>query len=786
MKTVQLLFMPSKLLFRTTIVSLILCWICIHSNAQQVNPNLKAGLKAYYNSNNEQALQYFKAAGDDPEALCLLARMYYRGDGVKADYVTAKTYAENALNKGNGMGNIILHFIYESGDANIKKDKTLSDQYLERALPAINQLRRQIIQQIERVYEIEVTDSNSLRMQELEPSFYYGFDKNILDVRRLTWAQGIAYGAIDDNVLLNAAYIHMYAYLMDNKRIAADKVFTGISLYFLGHYIGYVQSTVAVANYFYERKGYRSASDYYDKAYKRNNIRSFLSVVNCMKQLNEAKYKILDTLKSEMSKKNEILPECIGLFVEQAIDDKAFFSGKQIYEWAMVGYKLKSTICAYYLGYMYEKGYYVFQDMDKAIRYYEEAGKLSTTSYGPFEAARLKITMKKADSTASWQLIRNAAAAGNERARVYNIDLARSVVNFNSNGLMGTIKPVVDFYPYSPILFKRDHEFPMRFQVNYQNNSGSNIQVFPTKVWNIPHDLYAPSSPKGAGAQEHETYIIPEEIGTLFGNLPIAFRTRNTNNTFRTVLTVNVPVAVAFLSQNYEKNITLNVLRESSANKVQVDDLLNLPALDDAGNYFASKAETPRTNLQITKQLNQYEIANWMKIQLPAYLGINEYKSQLINLNNKQFAHSSQQYGVAVSKISSSNIYNYTNNFEKMLDNDDSLKLTIRKFLFSDNTIKTDQPYIQIRQTNSGKTSRGDQYRHVAAMIRFGKADLINEFKYCNIVLLQSEASYYMILLQRSSYPKPLNENSASLSTAEENALYEQMKVIIQNIECYE
>lgn len=145
---------------------------------------------------------------------------------------------------------------------------------------------------------------------------------------------------------------------------------------------------------------------------------------------------------------------------------------------------------------MYEKGYYVFQDMDKAIRYYEEAGKLSTTSYGPFEAARLKIAMKKADSTASWQLIRNAAAAGNERARVYNIDLTRSVVNFNSNGLMGTIKPVVDFYPYSPILFKRDHEFPMRFQVNYQNNSGSNIQVFPTKVWNIPHDLYAPSSPK--------------------------------------------------------------------------------------------------------------------------------------------------------------------------------------------------------------------------------------------------------------------------------------------------
>lgn len=748
----------------------------------QPNANLVAGLKAYYSSENDAALKYFKAAGNDPDALVMLARMYYRGDGMTADYLTAKTYAESAIASGNAMGNLILSFIYENGSASIPKNTTLAQSYLQRALPAINQVRRLIIQQIERVYEVEVIDSNSLRMPELEERFIGYGSIRIFNTKHLIWTNGISIAAEDDNILLNAAYIHMYAYLLDTKQIPADKVFTARSLYYLAHQIGYVQSTIAVANIYAANQMYNYAANFYGQAYQRNHIQSFISMVNNLKQNSWDSYKVLDTLIHEIRKKNQILPDCIGMLVEQMMNDRRNFDSRFIYEWAMVGYKEKSTNSAYYLGNMYENGYYVFQDIDKAIRYYEDAGKFSANSYGPLEAARLKILMKKPDSTAAWQLIRNAAAKGNVRAKLYDINPSLPSVSFNANGLSGTIARKVDFLYYSPIPIENDIQYLMQFDINYQNNSGTNIQIWPGKVWNIPYESYASSSPKGAGMQTHQTYIVPEQAGSYFGNLPINFRTRGTNNEYRTVTTVQMPVAALLLPKRYDNNLLLNAPREKQVETLKLDDLLNITSRrkQEASADFANSL-----NGKTADQMVNYDIANWMNIRLPGNLAMSEYEPYHFNQERNIFDYQNGQHKLTIFKLTPGELVAYGNEFSRIPDKDDSLKMIIQKMLLSDNSVKLLQPYIQIKEVLSGTTEKGNAYHQVSTFIRYNNKDYINEYDYHNFGFFQSASAYYVVILTKSSRPKN-GTGSNTLTAIEEKSLHERAKSIFKNIELYE
>ncbi len=746
----------------------------------QMNSNVVKGLAAYNTLQNTEALKYFQAAGDDPDALVMLARMYYRGDGVPSNYATAKNYAEKAIAKGAGMGNVILYFIYDSGSKDIAANKELASQYLQKLLPSLNELRRSIIQEVERVYEVEVKDSNSLRMPEIEAKSFSNIRKDyVFHPNRRMWAKGVAIAAKDDGIVLNAPYIHMYAYLLQNKKIAADPVFTGLGLYELAHEVGYALSSNSIGDFYNGLRQYNLADEYYASAYERNYLQAFVSSVNNMIARNPDDYKIIDTLLYQISLQNEIMPACIGILVERMMGEKYMMDGKAVFQWAMLGYRNKSSACAYFLGKMFEEGVYVFQDIDKAIYYYEEASKLDPNSFGAIEAAKLKILTKK-DAATSWALIKKAAAEGNQRALLYNVDLEKKEVAFNEAGIAGNLKGAADFYSYSPLYLNNNYRYEFRFEGNFQNNSGKSVYFFPRESWNIPFNGYAASPAMNAGGQKINTYILPYRPGSLFGKLTFAFRLKNSNGQYTTLSTVDYPMGILLLDSTQIANNKLNAARIQEAMIATPDVLVNWAKTGVDTRPYAK--QVPRNDLGQAQKLSTYEVWSWGKTAIPNYFGLNDYGANNINRNDAQLKVFNGVYGYSLHRFHVMDVKDvFLVSFDDLLKYDDSLKLGVQRFIFTEKDYKDLQPFIQIKKTYSGKTKTGADFHHVSVGIRYGTASLINNTMYYNLVFLRSPSGiiYAMVASRRSDANDNSGENRI-MTAAEEEALFKQARTMAE------
>lgn len=87
-----------------------------------------------YEENIEYAISYYKAAAEKghPDALCSIAELYYRGEGLPKDPKAALMWAKNAYEEDNAYGIFIYGRAYYEG-AGVPKDKTLGKQLLRQA-----------------------------------------------------------------------------------------------------------------------------------------------------------------------------------------------------------------------------------------------------------------------------------------------------------------------------------------------------------------------------------------------------------------------------------------------------------------------------------------------------------------------------------------------------------------------------------------------------------------------------------------------------------------------------
>ncbi len=307
------------------------------------------------------AIQHFEQAAEQgyADAYYFLGRFYGLGDGVTLDFKKAMDLYEQGMNLGSAKCGYAIGLMYHSGSG-VDKDEEKAKEYFSTHYQMLY---------------IESTNDDPVSIHILGTYYYYGFHVQRYVFSAIEWFSKAAdLGYSDSQYMLGM----IYETLGDDSN-QTDKA---IPYYEKAAAQDHPYAQYALAMIALEKEDYRKAEFFLERAARQQYILAAFSLAKLL---------------HERDKKHPI----------------------RAFEWFMVAAKQGHVEASYYVGYYYQYGKGVPQNLEEAVNWYQKAA-LEKDKDALYHLALILLQKEEPDFKNASTLLGEAAKQGHPNAQ-YNL-----------------------------------------------------------------------------------------------------------------------------------------------------------------------------------------------------------------------------------------------------------------------------------------------------------------------------------------------------------------------------